>query len=184
MRTAPKALDKREVDRLIGTAERDGNKRNLAILQLLRHTGLPVNELCQVRLRDVAISERKGNLSVLGKGNSHRVVPLNPDARKALENYKEVRPQVADDHLFIGQRGEGLKVRALEDIVAKYARLAGLEVHPHLLRHTFAKAALDSGTDLVAVATLLGHQRLETTAIYTKSNPWDLEKAVERLETR
>jgi site-specific recombinase XerD len=75
---------------------------------------------------------------------------------------------VPDNHLFISQRGDCLKVRAVEDVVGKYARLTGLELSSHTLRHTFARSALDSGTDLVAVATLLGHQRLETAAIYTK----------------
>ncbi len=107
------------------------------------------------------------------------------DARKAIEANKAIRPRVEGDYLFIGQRGEPLKPQGVELVVAKYARMAGLEgVTPHVLRHSFAKAALDSGTDLVAVATLLGHQRIETTAIYTKPSPRDLEKAVERLETR
>ena len=69
-------------------------------------------------------------------------------------------------------------------IVAKYAQLAGLEhVTPHVLRHSFAKQVLDTGTDLVAVAKLLGHERLDTTARYTQPTERDLERAVERLET-
>ncbi len=73
----------------------------------------------------------------------------------------------------------------MELLVKQYAKQAGLEnVTPHILRHSFAKQALDSESDLVTVATLLGHQRLETTAIYTKPSERDLEKAVERLETR
>jgi len=183
---APKALDKREVDRLIRMVEKDGSKRDLAILQTLRHTGLRVGELCALRLDDVEISERKGRLTVRsGKGSKHREVPLNVDARRAISAYQEVRPEVVDDHLFIGQRGEGLKVQAVENIVEKYARLAGLEeVTPHTLRHTFGTQVLRSGEDLVTVARLLGHERIETTAIYTQPNQRDLERAVERLETR
>jgi site-specific recombinase XerD len=64
-----------------------------------------------------------------------------------------------------------------------HARLAGLEdVTPHTLRHSFGKHALDAGADLVSVAALLGHQRLETTAIYTTPSQRDLEKVVEKLE--
>ena len=148
--------------RLIKMAERDAasgpGKRNLAILRTLQHTGLRVGELCDLRLSDVLISERKGSVTVRsGKGGKHRVVPLNVDARKAISDYQEVRPKVADDHLFIGQRGEPLRPQGVELIVAKYARLAGLEnVTPHVLRHSFAKQVLDAGTDLVAVARLLG----------------------------
>jgi integrase/recombinase XerD len=91
---------------------------------------------------------------------------------------------VSDDHLFIGQRGEGLKEFAVENIVTRYARLAGLDdVSPHTLRHSFGKHSLDAGVDLVTVSKLMGHTRLETTARYTQPSPQDLEKAVARLET-
>lgn len=185
----PRSLEKREVDKLIRMAEKDATdgpgRRNLAILVTLRHTGLRVGELCDLLLADVPISERKGSVTVRsGKGGKHRVVPLNLDARKAISEYLAVRPKVADEHIFIGQRGEGLKPQGVELIVGKYSRLAGLEnVTPHVLRHSFAKHALDTGTDLVALARLLGHARLDTTARYTQPTERDLERAVERLET-
>jgi site-specific recombinase XerD len=85
---APKALAKRELDRLLRAAEQDGNKRNLAILLTLRHAGLRVGELCNLRLADLAISERKGSVTVRsGKGDKDRTVPLNNDARLALSAY-------------------------------------------------------------------------------------------------
>jgi len=95
----------------------------------------------------------------------------------------EVRPKVADEHVFISQRGEGIKPQAIENVVKKYARRAGLEgVSPHTLRHTFGKSALDAGVDLVTVAALMGHDSVETTAIYTHPSARDLEQAVERLQ--
>ncbi len=180
----PKALAKREVDRLLREAERHGNKRNLAILLTLRHTGLRVGELCNLCLGDVAISERKGEVLVRGgKGNKDRTVPLNVDARRAVEAYKAVRPPFAGDHLFVGQRGQPLRPQGVQIVVQKYARRAGLpEVTPHVLRHTFAKHVLDAGEDLATVQRLLGHERLETTAIYTHPTARDLEAAVRRLE--
>jgi site-specific recombinase XerD len=180
----PKALTKREVDRLIREAERHGNKRNLALLLTLRHTGLRVGELCHLRLGDIAISERKGEVLVrAGKGNKDRTVPLNNDVRRALVAYLAVRPTVAHDYLFVGQRGAPLQPQGVQEVVAKYARRAGLpEVTPHVLRHTFAKHVLDAGEDLATVQRLLGHERLETTAIYTHPTARDLEEAVRRLE--
>src|SRR3954452_6174781 len=99
---APRWLEKRDVDRLIRTVERHGNKRDLAIVLTLRHTGIRVSELASLVLEDVDISERKGSLTVRsGKGGKFRVLPLNLDARRALANYLEVRPTVSADHLFI-----------------------------------------------------------------------------------
>jgi site-specific recombinase XerD len=181
---SPKSLAKREVERLIRTAEQDGNKRNLAIVLTLRHTGLRVGELCALRLSDLTISERKGSLLVRsGKGDKDRSLPLNHDVRQALGAYLAVRPQTADEHVFIGQRGEALQPQAVQLIVRKYARRAGLSgVTPHILRHSFAKHVLDAGEDLATVSRLLGHERLETTAIYTQPTARDLEAAVRRLE--
>src|SRR5436190_1759562 len=181
---APHWLEKREVDRLIRTVERHGNTRDLAIVLTLRHTGIRVSELCSLMLGDVETSERKGTLTVRsGKGSKFRVLPLNVDARRAIVAYLDVRPKVSDDHLFIGQRGQGISSRAVELLVTKYGRLAGLaDVTPHTLRHSFGKHALDAGADLVSVAALLGHQRLETTAIYTTPSARDLERVVEKLE--
>ena len=111
------------------------------------------------------------------------MVPLNADARKAINDYLAVRPKVIDDHLFISQRGTGLKEQAVELLVGKYAQAAGLDnVTPHQLRHSFGKHALDAGVDLVTVSKLLGHTRLDTTARYTTPSESDLEKAVEKLE--
>src|SRR2546423_2047158 len=179
----PKSLAKRDVDRLIREAQKCNN-RNLAIVQLLRHTGLRVGELCALRLSDIRTSERKGSVLVRsGKGDKDRTVPLNRDVREALEAYLKVRPESADDYLFIGQRGEPLQTDGVQLIVRKLARRAGLEkVTPHVLRHSFAKHVLDAGEDLATVSRLLGHERLETTAIYTEPTAADLEEAVARLE--
>lgn len=181
---APRWLEKRDVDRLVRTVERHGNTRDLAIVLTLRHTGIRVSELSNLALSDVETSERKGSLTVRsGKGGKFRVLPLNVDARRAVASYLEVRPTVSTDRLFVGQRGEGVSSRAVELLVTKYARLANLEaVTPHTLRHSFGKHALDAGADLVSVASLLGHERLETTAVYTTPSQRDLEKVVEKLE--
>jgi integrase/recombinase XerD len=100
-----------------------------------RHTGIRVSELSSLMLADVETSERKGSLTVRsGKGGKFRVLPLNNDARRAIDAYRDVRPKIPDDHLFIGQRGQGISARAVELLVTKYGRLAGLEdVTPHTL---------------------------------------------------
>jgi site-specific recombinase XerD len=183
-RRSPKGLEKREVDRLIRVAERSAKKRDVAILMLLRHTGLRVAELCALHLDDIDLRERKGTVTVRsGKGSKYRVVPLNADVRRALGQYLVMRPRVSDTHFFLSQKGGGLQEQAVRQLVDKYARQAGLEdMTPHTLRHSFAKQLLAEGVDLVTVSTLLGHERLETTAIYTQPGPRDLERAVQKLE--
>jgi integrase/recombinase XerD len=181
---APKSLAKKDIDWLIRQVEQSGNKRDLAVLQLLRHTGIRVGELVALRLADVTLSERKGQLVVRsGKGSKYRVVPLNADARKAVSDYLAVRPKSTSDRLLLGRRSESLSARAVEKTVLKYAQQARLEdVSPHTLRHTFGKSTLDAGVDLVTVSRLMGHERLETTAIYTTPSAQDLEQAVAKLE--
>ena len=84
-RRAPRALEQREVNKVIREAEHRGKQRDHAVLMVLRHTGLRVSELCALRLADVDISERKGTLTVRrGKGAKHRELPLNADVRRAL----------------------------------------------------------------------------------------------------
>jgi integrase/recombinase XerC len=180
---APKSLNRNQVHALIRATQRYGNRRDVAIIQLLRNTGIRVSELANLRLSDLAISDRKGRIIVRwGKGGRYREIDLNADARQAISGYLEVRPNVADDHLFIDQRGTGLSARAIESLVTKYAGWAGLQgVTPHVLRHTFGKQLLDAGENLVTVATLMGHSRLDTTAIYTRPNAQDLGKALDKL---
>jgi len=188
-RLAPKALSRQELNSLTRAAEQDAiagateGKRNLAIIQVLRYTGIRVGELTALTLEDLVLSDRAGQLTVrAGKGGKFREVPLNAEARRALRDYLGVRPMVEAPLLFMGQRG-ALTSSAVRKIVEKCGRRAGIEdVTPHVLRHSCARALLDAGVDLVAVAALLGHEDLKTTAIYTKPSVQDLERAVGRLE--
>lgn len=182
--TAPRSLDEKTYLRLLRAAQRYGNKRDVAILQMLRHTGLRVGELCSLTLRDIEMSPRKGKVIVRsGKGGKYREVPLNLDVRKAMQAYLAERPQVDDSYVFIGQRKNGLEPVGIQNIVRKYARYAGLEeVTPHVMRHTFGRSLLDKGVDLVTVKELMGHKRVESTVRYTKPSEQDLVGAVQRLE--
>lgn len=160
-------------------------QRDATMLLTLLHTGLRVNELCALRLSDVEIKERKGSLMVRsGKGQKQRQIPLNKDAREALDTWLKVRPPAAHDYLFVGQRGERVLPRIVQRAVSRLALEAGLEdVTPHKLRHTFSKTLIDAGETLERVATLLGHSSLNTTRIYVVPGKEDLEKAVQKLES-
>ncbi|MFZ8844090.1 tyrosine-type recombinase/integrase, partial [Thermoflexus sp.] len=180
-RAAPKALSEAELRRLLREARRSPNPLHRAVILLLAHTGLRASELCALRLSDVTLSERKGKIVVRGKGEKVREVPLNAEAREALREWLAARPSVPEDALFIGRRGP-LTPSGVWRIVREYARRAGVEAHPHVLRHTFATRLLrEAGADLVAVAEILGHESLNTTARYTRPSESELEAVVERL---
>lgn len=178
-RRAPKALNPQEMYRLRRAVYKGRNTRDIAILELLSDAGLRVSELCDVELSDLEIFERKGAVRVRGKGDKYREVPLNADARKAISNYLGERG-LTPGKLFIGQRGS-MTPSGVFRTLQKYADQAGLSVSPHVLRHTFATNLLRSGADLVTVKNLLGHEDINTTAIYTGPTQEVLEEAVERL---
>lgn len=177
---APRWLERRQVLALLRAVERGGKKRDMAIVTLLLAAGLRAGELCSLRLADLTLGERSGSVVVRGKGQRYRTVPLSAGARRALREYLAVRPQAADDHLFLSRLLRPLTPNALQRLIAVYARQAGLEgVTPHTLRHTCAKDLLDRGANLVAVAALLGHSRLDTTRIYTAPSQADLQALVD-----
>lgn len=185
--SAPRVLDEKEYRKLLREAQKHGRLRDVAIIQLLRHSGIRLGELCNLTLADVELLEGAGKVIVRSKREDGvREVPLNRDARRALRAYlQEERPEVDDQHLFIGQRRNGLTDAAVQNVVRKYADLAGLEgVSPHILRHSFARSLLDKGVDLLTVQQLLGHKRPESTARYASPGEPDLEAAVARLERK
>lgn len=131
----------------------------------------------------MTITKRKGAFTVRqGKGGKYREIPLNQDARRALESIGYAEYAGSELPIFMGQRGR-LTPRGVQIIVAKYARLAGLEhASPHTLRHTFCKNLADAGVSQVEIAKLAGHESLDTTRMYTEPSLSDLEEAVERIE--
>lgn len=189
---APKWLDPEEYGRFMRQVERMANGsrseagrrqalRDQALVALMVWAGLREGEVCELRVEDVEISERKGRVVVRhGKGDKRREVPLNEKTRRAVRAYLDLEPG-RKGLLFVGKGGEGLQARGIQRRVAEIGRLAGVEVTPHQLRHTFAKRLLDKGGQLTEVKDLMGHSRLETTARYVKPGWNDLALAVERI---
>jgi len=179
----PRSLTAAELRLLLRQVDKRGNRLHVAVLTLLARTGLRVGELCALTTTDIELNERKGKVIVRqGKGGRYREVPLNAEARRALRAYLEVRPTVPERALFIGERGP-LTTNGVYWLVRKYAERAGLEpIGPHVLRHTFATRYLAANQgDLVGLARLLGHESLNTVAIYTQPTLEDLSERVEGL---
>jgi integrase/recombinase XerD len=162
-------------------------RRDETVVALLLHAGLRVSEVCALDLGDVELGERRGKVVVrAGKRGKYREVPLNRDARRVLAEWLKARPPLAGSRaLLVSQKGRRLSSRNAQAIVARLARLAGLEeVTPHTLRHSLGKNLVDAGVSLDRVAMLLGHENLNTTAIYTTPSQSDLSAAVEAVAWR
>jgi len=149
--------------------------RDRALVALLYGTGIRVDELAALEVRDLDL--HRGDVRVLGKGGKERVVPVPELARRALDAWLQERrhPGVMGEPLFIALRPRKepaprrLGARDVRRIVAKRARDEGLpdRVHPHRLRHSYATHLLDMGADLREIQELLGHASLSTTQKYT-----------------
>ncbi len=188
----PRALDRKDLLRLLRAVREHGSRRDQALVLLLAQAGLRAAEAAALQVGDVALGERKGTVQVrAGKGRKARTVPLPAACRAALRAYLDERGDIAPTApLFPAQRGRTagrpMQPQAVGEAVAKYARLAGLDaerVTPHTLRHTYATATLEtSGHDLRLVQHLLGHSRIETTARYLKPSPEAAAAAAEGLD--
>jgi site-specific recombinase XerD len=185
-RQTPQALNGNEQNRLLREVERRGKVRNLALIRIMLSCGLRVKELVTLQVGDIDIRERSGTITVRsGKGNKYREVPVPSQTRKVLREWLAEREKLCPDSpwLFPNRSGRHITVRCVQQMVKNigyYARLE--ELHPHILRHTAATNLLRSGADLVTVARILGHESLNTTAIYTQPTVADMSQAVENAE--
>ena len=181
-RLCPKGLDRREVRRLLREVELRGDVRARAIFSLMLYTGARVGDIVNLELRDLIINERSGHVVFrFGKGNKQRSVPLPLPARRSMEAYLETRPPAQSMRVFQGERG-ALTDRGIRALCSKYSAICGLKFSPHHLRHSFSHAYLrENPGDIVGLAQLLGHESLNTTAIYTQRSSDSLAQAADRL---
>ncbi len=177
-RPLPNVLSVAEVDRLLSTADTEANAdvspqkkeaalRLYVLLELLYATGMRVSEL--VSLRRSAVVRDASFLTITGKGNKERIVPLNDSARDAVRVWAASLPP--GPWLFPAKGEDGHLSRQVfaRDLKALAGRagIASTRVAPHVLRHAFASHLLQGGADLRVVQTLLGHADISTTQIYT-----------------
>ncbi len=172
--TLPETLHAVEVTRLLESIDPSARlgRRDRAILELFYAAGLRLSELCHLRLEMMDLDE--GFARITGKGNKTRVARVGGKAREALADYlSNERPELVtrrtSSHVFLSIRGGPLSPDRVRQIVKERAKLAGIEqnMHPHLLRHSFATHLLEGGADLRVIQELLGHADISTTQIYT-----------------
>jgi site-specific recombinase XerD len=181
---APRALDEAGQRALLRGAEASPIRpRSLVILMLF--TALRISEAVALDVDDVRILTRKGVLVVMGKGEMRREVPLNALVRQILEEWLKERKKIAPEGeraLWVSRSGGRLSARSADRDVRTVAAAAGLELSAHTLRHTCLTGLVRRGNDLVMVAELAGHQKLETTRRYTLPSAADRQRAVEDLQ--
>jgi len=174
-KTLPGVLSVAEIDAIL--KQPDTRKplgvRDRAMLEVLYATGVRVSELTNLKQSNLMFESDL--ILVFGKGSKERLVPIGSSAIDWVTRYqRDVRIHLAkggrsQDVLFLNFRGGKLSRAAIRDLVAKYARAAGIkkEIHPHTFRHSFATHLLEGGADLRAVQEMLGHVDISTTQIYT-----------------
>jgi len=163
--------------------------RDHAILELFYSSGLRLSELVNLKENDINFED--GIISVLGKGNKERVVPLGSFASKAIKKWLKLRNNLTGlayeaEILFLRKNGKKLSPRAIQYRLKFWAIKQGIpeNIHPHLLRHSFASHLLQSSQDLRAVQELLGHENISTTQIYTHLDFQHLSQIYDRTHPR
>ena len=170
----PEVLTTDEIDRMeavIDLSKWEGH-RNRAIVEVLFSCGLRVSELVTLRLSSLYLDE--GYVRILGKGSKERLVPISSKAVQELAFWFDDRCQMnikpgEEDYVFLNRRGAHLTRTMILLIIKQLAVDAGIHktVSPHTLRHSFATALLEGGADLRAIQSMLGHESIGTTEIYT-----------------
>jgi len=163
-----------------------------AILELFYSTGIRLSELVNLNVNDVDV--RKSQVTVLGKGNKQRVIPIGRKAVDAYKKHLETRPALLTDAsdndsrkaLFIASRGGRMYGRKVQRIIETYLTKTSevTQKSPHTLRHSFATHMLDAGADIRMIKEFLGHTDLNSTQIYTHTSMERLQKVYSKAHPR
>ncbi len=180
-RTLPKFLSVDEIELLISSAGDTQNSTRLrAMLELVYASGLRVSELCELPMT----ANLGDKLLIHGKGAKERIVPMHERAQYALKKWLEIRGDNKSKYVFPSNGKTGHITRdGFFKILKKCAVLAGIDPHrvsPHVLRHSFASHLLAGGANLRAIQTMLGHEDISTTQIYTHVLPEKLKETVQQ----
>lgn len=172
----PKYLGIEELEIIFNTPDINTSlgQRNRLILEILYATGIRVSELVNIKISDIDFYRKE--IRILGKGNKERIDPFGEYCLDAINMFLEdgrkkilQKHHVTCDYLILNEHGNKLTTRGVEKIIDNVVKQAALKKHisPHMLRHTFATHLLNEGCDIKTVQELLGHESLESTAIYT-----------------
>lgn len=154
--------------------------RDFAIITIFLNCGIRVSELVNININDIS----NNILSVIGKGNKERIIYLNKTTISAINDYlknERVEYKNENEPLFISQKKSRISARTVQRIIKKYVGLSNINnkhITPHKLRHTCATLLYGEGIDIRKIQTILGHENISTTEIYTHVKSVDLEDAI------
>jgi integrase/recombinase XerC len=187
-KSLPQALSPEQATKLVAIEEDSWLAvRDHAVLELFYSSGLRLAEL--VALDIDALDLQNGTVTVTGKGNKTRIVPMGSHAIEAIRAWLSLRSLIQDADakaLFTNQKGGRLTSRAVQYRLKQWAIKQGInsDVHPHMLRHSFASHVLQSSGDLRAVQEMLGHANISTTQVYTHLDFQHLAKVYDAAHPR
>lgn len=174
-RKLPVFLSVEEIDLMLSFIDRSTpeGERNLAMLEAMYSCGLRVSELISLKLSDLHVND--GFISVIGKGDKQRLIPIGKSALRLIDNYlTHHRSHIKikknnEDMIFLSKRGTPITRQMVFYVIKDLAEKAGIKktLSPHTFRHSFATHLVEGGADLRAVQEMLGHESITTTEIYT-----------------
>lgn len=147
-------------------------KRDLAIVDTLYSTGCRVSELINMKFNDVDFINN--SIHIIGKGGKHNIVYLNTNSQLSLNDYINTERKGNSDYIFVSYRSpfNGLSVRSIQNLFDDMN--VNFKISPHILRHTSATLALQSGMPITQVQKMLGHSSVATTQIYAETSQEDI----------
>lgn len=184
----PKALSLPEIIKVLELqADSRYYLRDRAMLELMYACGLRVSEIISLKVEDIRFDG--GFIRVRGKGSKERIVPVSERALYFVKKYMdELRPLLLKrsfaSEVFLTNRGRAMTRQRFWQALKFYGKIAGVEISPHVLRHSFATHLLEGGADLRALQKMLGHSDISTTQIYTKITSDKLKKTYLKYHPR
>lgn len=189
----PRFFYEEELEYLFSSLDRDTpmGLRDTALFEILYATGIRISECCEIQMQDIDFS--LGTILVHGKGKKDRYVPFGHYAEEAIQAYlQQARTEITlakgktHSFLFINYRGDPLSVRGARYVLNECMKKVESKgnIHPHMLRHSFATHLLNNGADLRTVQELLGHSKISSTQIYTHVTKENLRKVYNATHPR
>ena len=193
-KTLPKTVTPEDIVRLLESIDISSPQglQDRAILEILYSTGIRVSELVSLNILDVDL--RSSQISVIGKGNKQRMIPIGSTAHRIMKEFLRERSKLygkrtdadAQRALFLAASGQRIYDRSIRHTVERYLKIHSevTQKSPHVLRHSFATHMLDNGADIRIIKEFLGHSNLAATQIYTHTSVERLKNVYEQAHPR